>query len=126
MELKFLENIINNIQNSDINIIFKLTLNNILNSVILSSLTIYDFFVRKTSLYIIYNILSLKNFDIDADFSKTSFIDYLFKNILKNEFDKKIIKLCLEIIFCFIKSGNVLRNQNPFTQSLMQQELKIY
>jgi hypothetical protein len=60
----------------------------------------------------------LNNFDVAADFSKTSFIDYLIKNILKNEIDKEIINLCLKIIFCFIKSGNVLGNQNPFTQSL--------
>ena len=29
-----------------------------------------------------------------------------------------MIKLCLKIIYCFIKSGNALGNQNPFTQSL--------
>ena len=118
IQLKILETLLTISRNSDTNIIFKLTRNNILNSVILSSLTSYDFLVRKTSLYIIYNILSLNNFDVAADFSKTSFIDYLIKNILKNEIDKEIINLCLKIIFCFIKSGNVLGNQNPFTQSL--------
>ena len=118
IQLKILEILLTISRNSDINIIFKLTRNNILNLVILSSLTSYDFLVRKTSLYIIYNILSLNNFDVAADFSKTSFIDYLIKNILKNEIDKDMIKLCLEIIYCFIKSGNVLGNQNPFTHSL--------
>jgi hypothetical protein len=118
IQLKILDILLTISKNSDINIIFKLTRNNILNSVILSSLTSYDFLVRERSLYIIFNILSLNNFDVAADFSKTSFIDYLIKNILKNEIDKEMIKLCLKIIYCFIKSGNALGNQNPFTQSL--------
>ena len=118
IHLKILEAILIIIKSNDLNIILKVTRHNILNSVILTSLTDFDFSVRKTGLLIILNVLNINNFDVAADFSKTVFIEYLVQKFLKNETEKDIIKLSLEIIYCFIKSGNVFGNKNPFSQNL--------
>ena len=120
IQLKILESILLISKNNDINIILKLTHHNLLYSIILISLTSYDFLIRKASLLIICYLLSLNNFDIASDIYKTQFIEYLTQKILKSETSIDIIQLSFNTIYYFIKCGCFFGKKNPFSNKFKE------